>query len=597
MINKIKKYVYAKISRIEFKYVIIIGFIAFILFLQEISISTYPLIPEDLSIMNTNFTVEPLFDGMYLKQNMNLDVSNLNQLPFQFLTKISNSIGIYGYDVFLIRYLFNFTILGTLIFLYFSDWGKKRVYASLLALTIISTTLIYDQILIYTPRLNVLIIFICIIMWYKKNVVEQNRSLTSNYLLGLIIFLYSFGLFSNVGNSSILVILLCWQLTQFYWQNLLKKPIDKSQKIRLLKVMSVPYLLILPSLFWSIILLRQSKTDFTIAKTLPIFPTYSLDRLIQGRGAWWEEGYLPWFDELQNQIIIEFRYATFLILFLPLILYFLLKCLEIFFGLNNWKIFNLEERREYIILLFLLLTILTLTMYFPSQLMMELNPLFAIYREPWSKFGPVYIVIFGKLLTFTLSIIYKFSLNLVVIKTKNHNTSWILFSLILILLFNSINPKRVPTSSFDSIFNLSVDKNYAKYISKKTLKINHKLNKNSNSKYAYCIVPGKNLHSDIIIGRWFMAFSKNIPHYVEDATIETLGSNTYTQLGKIIENCGKLQIEVESKFDIIHICLPYYGETKLQHNKFKFRIDQNKKSIAYCDYEFKEIPINLNIVN
>jgi len=584
-------------SRIEFKHVIIIGFIAFMLFLQGISVSSYPLIPEDLSIINTNFTVEPLLDGMYLKQNMNLDVSNLNQLPFQFLTKISNLIGIYGYDVFLIRYLFNFTILGTLIFLYFSELGKKRVYASLLALTIVSTTLIYDQILIYTPRLNSLIIFICIILWYKKNVVEQNRSLTSNYILGLIVFLYSFGLFSNVGNSSILFILLCWQLTQFYWQNLLKKPPHKSQKIRLLKVMFVPYLLILPSLFWSIILLRQSKTDLTIAQILPNFPTYSLNRLIQGRGAWWEEGYLPWFDELQNQLIIEFRYATFLIVFLPLILYFLLKCLEIFFGLNKWKIFNIKERREYIVLLFLFLVILMLTMYFPSRLLMELNPLFAIYREPWSKFGPVYIVIFGKLLTFTLSIIHKFSLNILEIKYKNPNTSWILFLLIIILLFNSINPKRVPTSSFDLNFNLSVDKNYAKYISKQTLKINHKLNKNSNSKYAYCIIPGKNLYSDIIIGRWFMAFSKNIPHYVENPKNELLGSNAYAQLGKLIDNCGKLQIEVESKFDIIHICLPYYGETKLQYNQFNFRIDQKKNLIAYCDYEFKEIPINLNIVN
>jgi hypothetical protein len=596
LIKKINKYVFNKISLIKLKHLFFIIFIAFIVFIQKIRISGFPMIPEELSVLNVNFAAEPLLDGKYFKTNANIDNSNLNLLPFQFLAKICNLIGIYGYDVYLIRYLIHFTILGILIFIYFSEWGKKRIYASLFALVTISTTLIYDQILIYTPRLNTLIVFICIILWFKRNIVEQKISLIGNFFLGSFVFVYSFGLFSNVGNSSILVFLLCWQIIHFCLQNLLKKPSSQSQKIRLLKIMSIPYLLILPSLILSFILLLQSKTNVAIAQILPTFPTYSFGRLIQGRGAWWEEGYLPWFDELQNQLLIEFRYATFLIVFLPLMLIFLLKCLKIFFGFNTWNISIPEERREYIILLFAFILFLIITLYFPSRLMMELNPLLAIYREPWSKFGPVFIIFFGKLLTLSLSYLYSLSQNILRINFYNRNTEWFVYLLILIILFNSINPKRIPTSSFDSSYNLAIDKNYANYISSKTLKINYILNKNPNLEYAYCIVPGSNLYSDIALGRWFIAFSKNIPHYVEGINESNLGGNPYSQLGVVIESCGKLQIEVGQKIDIIHICLPYYGETKFQYKRINFRIHQNRNVITYCDYKFRYIPINSNLV-
>jgi hypothetical protein len=254
-----------------------------------------------------------------------------------------------------------------------------------------------------------------------------------------------------------------------------------------------------------------------------------------------------------------------------------------------------EDRKEYFELLVTFIFILLITMYFPSVLMIEFNPIFQMYREPWSKFGPIYIIVFGKIISLALSILYKNSKEILIVQVRNTSLATFMLSISLMMYFNFMNPDRVPTSSFDKDYKFTVNREYAEYVSKKSLKINHILNRKSKIEHALCIIPGDNLYSDIVIGRWFIAYSKNIPHFVEQTGSLNLGSNSYSQLGKIVDRCGNLQIESKSSVEIINICLPSYYNQSIDFKKLKYRYFKTGKRFIYCDYNFKQLPLNPNL--
>ena len=550
---------------------------------QILRIRSYPLLPEELSMLNSNFSAEPLLDDYFFKLDQPLDVSFLSNLPFQAIQIALNFFGIYGYDVFLVKYSFNFVIAITLMTYFYSKINKISFYFSLLATIIISTTLIFDQLMIYSPRINSLIIIISIFIKYLLyNDLNQNRKIIKMLALNFIIFVYSFGLFANIGNAVLCLLPLILEIIRIY----MTQTGFNYEKIRNLLI---PYAFLLPSLIISVLLIRGSQILSTPQFNNPeFFPTKSITSLIQGRGSWWESSYLPWFPNLIDEHLVVFRSVIFLLIFLPLIL-FVVHTLKIEIKITLNKIFNknnyILKKKFYLIdssifdqhkslyLYSLLVFIFTLliTKYFPSEFLFDLNPYFYIFREPWSKFGIIFIISFGQILALTFHMIFT-PLRHLLLKKLGFFSLKTLSTCVATFLFIWLNPSRYPIISFAPEIDYKLDYKYANYLSKSVLRINS-MEKIKGDTYVFCLVPGNNFYENVLLGRWFFAYSYNVPHYSVSGE-RKLGANAYDQFGIPVNRCDEIYSFYERDIRILKICLPH-------------SIHPNKN----CDYRLRRIPI------
>jgi hypothetical protein len=408
--------------------------------------------------------------------------------------------------------------------------------------------------------------------------------------LNLIIFVYSFGLFANIGNAVLCLLPFILELIRIY----MTQTGFNFEKIRNLLI---PYVFLLPSLIISLLLIQRSQMLSTPQFNNPeFFPTKSITSLIQGRGSWWESTYLPWFPNLIDEYLVVFRNVIFLIIFLPLLL-FVFHTLKIFvfhtlkieikivlnkiYYKNNYilkkKFYlidsSLFNQHKYLYRYSLLVFIVTLliTKYFPSKFLFDLNPYFYIFREPWSKFGIIFILSFGQILALTFHIIFT-PLGHLLLKKLGFFSLRTLSIFVATFLFIWLNPSRYPIISFNPEIDYKLDYKYANYLSKSVLRINS-LEKIKNDTYVFCLVPGKNFYEDILLGRWFFAYSYNVPHYSVSGRIN-LGANPYDQFGIPVNSCDEIYSLYDRDIRIVKICLP-----------------QSIHPIKNCDYRLRPIPI------
>ena len=532
---------------------IFLGVVTF-LFFQIAEISRFPLLNEDLSMINSNFSAEPFLDQYFYKMNQPLDVSFANQLPFQLINILCNKLGIYGYDVYLVKYAFNLLVIIFLLIYLYSRTINLNYYLGVFATLCVVTTLIFDQVMLYTPRISALIIICCIFLYNYKYLDSLQESKYLKIILYTLIFIYSFGLFSNIGNAFTV-------LTPFIYFLYLK---FRDRQEVTWKKLCEPYTLLIPSFFMSTFLVWNQARNFNTGfQDLTFFQTTSASELIQGRGAWWEKSYLPWSSSLDNSLLMSFRFVLFSIILISFSISLISSFTKKKFGPKK----RIPRGNDFLIIYGILFF---LTLSFPSKQLTEFISIFYIFREPWSKFGPIMVLFYGYSISISMKNLFSFvskyftsHLNRILI---NVFYSLILFAAVVIMV-----PDRTPKSRFSSDIDFAVTYDYAKYISKSTLKVNSMLS-SGDTVYIFCLIPSGDYYSDLTAGRWFFAFSKNIKHNVElKEKITKLGANPYAQLGIIVNYCSSIGENSQEVANYVRICLPNAYQSPLRKCDFTIR--------------------------
>lgn len=276
-------------------------------------LSQYFQLPEELGVLNFSYLYDPLLSGTFQNLQVAADPSSLAAIPWSILSLI---LGMFdtpsGATYLVLQCVLRVSLVLSLI-IFFKTFVTTSRTLSVCGAFIFLSSLTGYYTSIYTTRISSVIIFSLVLTTFtarpKKSKVVQEFVFTR--LLIMIILLP--GLLTNLGHFLATTLILVF--TFFIFRDQFTSPlkfINRKKMILLIFVSLCLLFFIVKTYFVESILVSFGQ----YRESIPTFSSGRLTEIVQGRGAWWEEGYLRWGDGLERLLVQICRLLIFIFPFI-----------------------------------------------------------------------------------------------------------------------------------------------------------------------------------------------------------------------------------------------------------------------------------------